>query len=64
MLVIVIVVTTEMTGYSHLYSKLVPEWARGGVHEDEDDAAEHEADADGDDTAPTTTTSSSSSSTS
>jgi glycogen synthase kinase 3 beta len=56
--------SAEMTGYSHLYSKLVPEWARGGVHEDEDDAAEHEADADGDDTAPTTTTSSSSSSTS
>lgn len=26
--------TVEMSGYSHLYSKLVPEWARGGVHDD------------------------------
>jgi serine/threonine protein kinase len=50
--------SAEMTGYSHLYSKLVPEWARGGVHEDEDDGAEHEAEADdGDESAPNTSTS-------
>jgi hypothetical protein len=47
-----------MTGYSHLYSKLVPEWARGGVHEDEDDGAEQEAEAeDGDEAASNTSTS-------
>jgi glycogen synthase kinase 3 beta len=50
--------SAEMTGYSHLYSKLVPEWARGGVHEDEDDGAEQEAEAeDGDEAASNTSTS-------
>lgn len=50
--------SAEMTGYSHLYSKLVPEWARGGVHEDEDDGAEQEGEADdGDEAASNTSTS-------